>query len=53
MDLNYLYERHQVALVMAERANTPQARRIHREFAEIFGARIAEARLSRTHLRSI
>jgi hypothetical protein len=53
MDLNYLYQRHQVSLVMAERADTAQARRIHREFAELYGARIAEARLSRTHLRAV
>jgi hypothetical protein len=52
MDLNYLYQRHQVSLVMAERAPTSQARRIHRELAELYGARIAEARLSRTHPRA-
>ena len=47
MDLNYLYQRHQVSLVMAERAESAEARRIHREFADQYCARIAEARLVR------
>jgi len=45
MDLNYLFQRHQVSLIMAERAETAQSRRIHLELAERYGARIASARL--------
>jgi len=50
MDLNYLYQRHQISLVMAERADSALARRIHREFADRYGDRIAEARLARIPL---
>ena len=50
MDLNYLYQRHQVALFMAQNAACERARRIHGEFAERYGARIAEARRSRPQL---
>ena len=47
MDLNYLYQRHQISLVMAERAGSAAARRIHRELADRYGHRIAGARLAR------
>jgi hypothetical protein len=53
VDLNYLYQRHQVSQFMSEHAECLDVRRIHREFAERYAARIAEARLSRTHLREV
>jgi hypothetical protein len=53
MDLNYLFHRHQVALFMAQNASCERSRRIHGEFAERYGARIAEARVDRTHLRAV
>lgn len=46
MDLNYLYQRHQVSLFMADTAGTEEVRRIHREFGERYAARIAEAKLA-------
>jgi hypothetical protein len=53
MDLNYLYQRHQVSLFMAEHGSSAHVRRIHGEFADLYAARIVEARQSRTHLRAI
>ena len=53
MDLNYLFHRHQVALFMAQNAACERSRRIHGEFAERYGARIAEARLGGLHLRAV
>jgi tartrate dehydratase alpha subunit/fumarate hydratase class I-like protein len=52
MDLNYLYQRHQVSLFMAENAACEQARRAHRELAEGYAARIGEAKLSSRPLRA-
>ena len=46
VDLNYLYERHQVSQFWADNADSDEVRRVHREFGERFAARIAEARLS-------
>ena len=37
---------------MAERASCDQVRRIHGEFADLYSARIAKARQSRTQLRA-
>lgn len=51
MDLNYIYQRHQISLFMADNAQSLDVRRVHREFAERYAVRIAEARLSGTHLR--
>lgn len=48
MDLNYLYQRHQVSLFMAEHGSCNQVRQIHGEFADLYSARIAKARQSRT-----
>jgi hypothetical protein len=45
MDLNYLYQRHQVSLFMAENASDESVRRIHREFGQRYAARIADAKL--------
>lgn len=43
MDLNYLLERRQVSLIMAERATSEEARRAHRALADGYTARIAAA----------
>ena len=43
MDLNYLYQRHQISLFMAENASSETVRRIHREFGQRYAARIADA----------
>lgn len=45
MDLNYLYQRHQVSLFMAESASSETVRQIHREFGDRYAARIADAKL--------
>lgn len=45
MDLNYLYQRHQVSLFMADNAASAQARQIHRELADRYASRIAEAKM--------
>ena len=42
VDFNYLYERHQVSLYMAENAHSKKARQVHRELADRYRARIAE-----------
>ena len=52
MDLNYLYQRHQVSLFMAENGCSDRVRRIHGRFADLYAARIAEARKSRAALRA-
>jgi hypothetical protein len=44
MDLNYLYQRHQVSLFMADNAASDEARRVHRELADRYAARIADAK---------
>lgn len=44
MDLNYLYQRHQVSRFMAENADSEAARRVHREFASAYGSRIEAAK---------
>jgi hypothetical protein len=48
VDLNYLYQRHQISLFMAENADSEQARQIHREFGKRYASRIAAAK--RLHL---
>jgi hypothetical protein len=52
MDLNYLYQRHQVSVFMAEHGSSDQVRRVHGEFAQLYAARIAEARHSRRSLQA-
>ena len=44
MDLNYLFQRHQVSLFMADSAASDSARRVHRELAEGYALKIAAAR---------
>jgi hypothetical protein len=44
LDLNYLYQRHQVSTFMADNAVTEAARRAHREMAEHFARRIDVAK---------
>ena len=43
MDLNYLYHRHGVSLLMAERANCASSRSAHRTLAGAYAGRIAAA----------
>jgi len=52
MDLNYLYQRHQISLFMAEHGPSDEARRVHGEFAGMYAARIAQERQSRSALRA-
>jgi len=52
MDLNYLYQRHQISLFMAENGSTDQVRRVHGEFAGLYAARITDARKWRVPLRA-
>ena len=51
MDLNYLYQRHQISLFMAENATSEKARRVHQGLAETYAARIAGAKCPRPPLR--
>jgi hypothetical protein len=51
MDLNYLYERHQVSLFRAENASSEEARQAHRGLADAYAARIAGARQPKPALR--
>ena len=44
MDLNYLYHLHQVSLFMADNADCEQSRRLHRELADRYATRIADAK---------
>jgi hypothetical protein len=37
MDLNYLYHRQQVSLMMADAAASLEARHVHRDFARRYG----------------
>jgi len=44
VDLNYLYQRHQVSLFLADNAVSEVTRRIHREFANAYALRIGAAK---------
>lgn len=44
MDLNYLYQRHQISLFMAENGSSEEVRQIHREFGKRYAERIADAK---------
>ena len=44
MDLNYLYQRHQVSLFMVDNAGSDEARRVHRELADRYAGQIADAK---------
>lgn len=48
MDLNHLFERHQVALFNAENATSDEARRAHQVMANAYAARIAGAKFPTT-----
>jgi hypothetical protein len=52
MGLNYLYQRHQISLFMAENGSTDQVRRVHCEFARLYAARITEAKQAHTAVRA-
>ncbi len=43
MDLNYLYHRHGVSLMMADRAACDPSRDAHRTLAKSYARRIADA----------
>lgn len=53
MDLNYLYQRHQVSLFRATNGSSDRARRVHAEFADLYAARIAEVRRSASVSRAV
>ena len=44
MDLNYLFHRHGVSLLMADHAACATSRRAHREMAAAYAVRIADYR---------
>jgi hypothetical protein len=52
VDLNYLYQRHQISLFMAENGSTDQVRRVHGEFAYLYAARITEAKRAHMAMRA-
>ena len=52
MDLNYLYQRHQISPFMAENGSTKQVRRVHGEFVHLYAARITEAKQAHTAVRA-
>ena len=43
MDLNYLYHRHGVSLLMADQASCERSRIAHRELASAYAGQIAAA----------
>ncbi len=51
MDLNYLYQRQQESLFMADNAASEPARRVHQKLADSYAARIAGATCQRSALR--
>lgn len=52
MDLNYLYQRHQISLFMAENGPTDHLRRVHGEFAHLYAAQITDAKQAHRALRA-
>jgi hypothetical protein len=50
MDLNYLYQRHQVSLFMSDNAACEQSRIAHAALAAAYAERIAEAKRPRLEL---
>ncbi len=48
MDLNYLYQRYSVSLLMAENAACSCSRIAHRKLADGYAAQIADARVHGT-----
>ena len=53
MDLNHLYQRHQISLFMAENASDATVRQLHREFGQRYAARIADAKLRQREPSSV
>lgn len=47
MDLNYLYQRHQISLFMSTNAACESSRRTHLKFTDAYAALIATARRRR------
>lgn len=47
-DLNYLYQRHQISLFMAENAVCERSRTAHRGLADAYGSLIASVRRGRS-----
>lgn len=45
MNLDYLYQRHQISVFMADNASCEEARQAHRGLADGYAMRILEARL--------
>jgi hypothetical protein len=41
MDLNYLYHRHQIELMRAEKATCAASREAHRSLADLYAVKIA------------
>ncbi len=50
MDFNYLYQRRQISLFMAENGCSQEVRQVHREFGKRYAERIADAK--QAHLRA-
>ena len=50
MDFNYLYQRHQISLFMAENGCSQEVRQVYREFGKRYAERIADAK--QAHLRA-
>ncbi|MDV3258511.1 MAG: hypothetical protein LOX97_12215 [Sphingomonas sp.] len=48
MDLNYLYQRYSVSLLMAETAACDSSRHAHRKLADGYAAQIAQAKAQGT-----
>ena len=44
MDLNYLYQRHQVSLFRADNAACDRSRHVHRRLADRYAASISDAK---------
>lgn len=44
MDLNYLYQRHQVALFRADNAACGHSRNVHNAMADAYASRIARSK---------
>jgi len=48
MDLNYLYQRHQISVFMSENAVCERSRNAHRGLMDAYASLIASARRGRT-----
>lgn len=52
MDLNYLYQRHQISLYMSQNAACERSRTAHRGLTEAYASLIASARRGRMAVRT-